>query len=544
MTDAGRPGPGGGGASGAGFLDFFILEASEYVEQLDGLLLSAGAAGPNAESMQRVARALRGTATMAKIPTFADLAAGVERVGRAMREGALHWDPALGGVLVAAIDDLRTLLRSARSWSPADDRRAQARSAELSRFAPARGTAPITAVPAPSSASAYLATEAANIAAGLELLTTHAADPETAANVLRRVRALRGVASVKEVTPLADALEAIEDAGRGLEVGDGALPSAAQRVLETAAAYLRTASSALRGGGDVNASTTARDAFEKAIEAWSATGGNRERVVPISELFYTDGGSGLIDASQHPPTTASERFRLEVVSLGEHLHQVIAAARSVPDAAAEPRVQRELRRAVQALESAAESFGEHDVAAFVRAHAPAPGRIDFLGLSALDDLAATLAAPGDQGQRLRARLRDLAGGREMASGIASGMRRTTPTGVPIAIEELAGGHGRAPGSSGRMTMPGAAESLDPAAAALIDSGIAALESFSAAPIAPGARIVEEDGPVVPIEALLYRGRAALDRAVEVRDSIRRNGPPTDPDALEELFDLLELARVE
>ena len=49
---------------------------------------------------------------------------------------------------------------------------------------------------------------------------------------------------------------------------------------------------------------------------------------------------------------------------------------------------------------------------------------------------------------------------------------------------------------------------------------------------------------MPIESLLYRGRAALDRAVEIRDAMRRAGPPTDPDALEELFDLLELARAE
>jgi hypothetical protein len=50
--------------------------------------------------------------------------------------------------------------------------------------------------------------------------------------------------------------------------------------------------------------------------------------------------------------------------------------------------------------------------------------------------------------------------------------------------------------------------------------------------------------VVPIQSLLYRGRAALDRAVEIRDEIRRGGPRVDPIALEELFDLLELAQAE
>jgi hypothetical protein len=47
-----------------------------------------------------------------------------------------------------------------------------------------------------------------------------------------------------------------------------------------------------------------------------------------------------------------------------------------------------------------------------------------------------------------------------------------------------------------------------------------------------------------MEALLYRGRAALDRAVEVRDAIRARGAPPVPEALEELFDLLDLARAD
>lgn len=197
-----------------GFLEFFILEASEYVEQLDGLLLGGGPSGPDGEAIQRVARALRGTSTMAKLPSFAELAAAVERVGRALHDGALRWDPSLGGALIAAIDELKSLLHAARAWSPAEDQRAAARTAELARFAPARTPAAGSAAAAPSSQSSYFATEAANIAAGLELLTTRAGDPDTAANVLRRVRALRGVAGVKEIAPLADALESTEDAAR------------------------------------------------------------------------------------------------------------------------------------------------------------------------------------------------------------------------------------------------------------------------------------------------------------------------------------------
>src|SRR6476660_6965742 len=126
----------------AGFLDFFVLEASEYIDQLDGLMLSAGGSGPELESLQRAARALRGSATMAKLPAFAEMASGIERVGRALRERALPWDAALRGVLVATVDDCKLLLRNVRSWGPSDDARSRARVDELVRFAPARAATP------------------------------------------------------------------------------------------------------------------------------------------------------------------------------------------------------------------------------------------------------------------------------------------------------------------------------------------------------------------------------------------------------------------
>ena len=54
-----------------GYLDFFMLEASDYIEQLDGVLLAGGAHAPDAGALQRIGRALRGSATMAKLNAFA-----------------------------------------------------------------------------------------------------------------------------------------------------------------------------------------------------------------------------------------------------------------------------------------------------------------------------------------------------------------------------------------------------------------------------------------------------------------------------------------
>jgi hypothetical protein len=586
------------GSPVGGFLEFFILEAGDYVEQLDAALLRSGTAGaPDADAMQRVARALRGTATMAKIPAFAELAGGVERLGRAMQDGVVRWEPAINGVLVAAVDDLKTLLRAARTWSPADEERAARRSAELARYAPARPTPTPASVPgtpgASSAAGAFFATEAANIAAGLELLAARAGDADTAGNVLRRVRALRGVAGVKEIGPLTDVLEATEDAARGLESGDVPMSAAARQLLESSAAYLRTLSNALRAGSGIDASSAARDAFTAAVELWSENASDRERVIPIADLFYADGAPGLVEASPNPPTSAVERFRLELVSLGEHLRQLVGAAREAHDPAAITRAQRDLRRGLHSLQSAALSFGEREVAEFIGTHGDATSHLDFLGLSSLEDLASVLADPGIASDRLHARLRDIASGRDLSNAIGAGfgseappaeptprpvpanrvssplivptpvmsaaVQATVPAPEPTPIPEPLPTPTPHPLPTPEpvpvpfptpnptpipppVQTPPPIQALDRTSADLIDASIAALDHLAVQPLVEPSPINDDD--IVPIESLLYRGRAALDRAVEIRDELRGGAASADQAALNELFDLLDLARAE
>jgi chemotaxis protein histidine kinase CheA len=502
----------------AGFLEFFILEASEYVEQLDGLLLGAGASGPDSAAFQRTARALRGTATMAKLGPFAEVAAALERVGRVLQDGALRWEPALRGALVAAVDDLKVLLHAVRSWSPAEDSRARARASELAKYLP--GAASSTPATPTATAAPFLAGEAANIAAGLELLTTRPGDIATAANVLKRVRALRGVAGVSSVGPLADALEATEDAARGLESGSGGMTPQARALLETAAAYLRTLSGAMRGGGDVNAPSPARNAFDSALDTWSASTSERERVVPIAELFY--GEEGVVEAASAPPTSASERFRLELVSQGEHLRQLVAAARQSKDSSGLARSQRDLRRALRALQAAAESFGEADVAALLGQRVESLNQLDGRTLDDLNSVAAVLTDATAPGTDLRTRLRQIA-------AKSASRAPTPPVSAPAAAPPV-----RAPLESPRGRTPSRV-------AALLDSAVVAIESLSGQPLAAAVEIPED--ALVPIGSLLYRGRAALDRAVEVRDELRQSGG-SDKAALDELFELLDLARSE
>jgi hypothetical protein len=84
-----------------------------------------------------------------------------------------------------------------------------------------------------------------------------------------------------------------------------------------------------------------------------------------------------------------------------------------------------------------------------------------------------------------------------------------------------------------------AASREPQLGSLLDAGIAKLGALRTAPLAAPAPLPEQ--PAVPIDVLLYRGRAAIERCIEIRDQVRSAGGPVDAETLGELFDLLELA---
>jgi hypothetical protein len=74
---------------------------------------------------------------------------------------------------------------------------------------------------------------------------------------------------------------------------------------------------------------------------------------------------------------------------------------------------------------------------------------------------------------------------------------------------------------------------------LLDAGIRNLGVLHTTPLSNPIPLEEQ--PAVPIDVLLYRGRAAIERARQIRDQVRRTPGPVDPETLGELFDLLDLA---
>jgi HPt (histidine-containing phosphotransfer) domain-containing protein len=117
-------------------IDFFAIEAAEYLDRIDDLLAGAPEQAPDAEALARTARALRGSASMARQTELADLAGAIEQTAVALRGGA-HWSARLADALTAAGDEFRALLRSARAWGAAESDRARRRTAELRALAPA-----------------------------------------------------------------------------------------------------------------------------------------------------------------------------------------------------------------------------------------------------------------------------------------------------------------------------------------------------------------------------------------------------------------------
>ena len=566
----------------SGILDFFVLEASEYIEQLDGLVSSGGSAGPNPESFQRAARALRGSATMARLAAFADLAAALERAARSLRDGSLRWTPALSGAIVGAVDDLKILVRAARAWGDGESRRASARAAEISGFLPAER--PATASPAISqSGPAFLAAETANIAAGLELLLTGPADAGAHMNVLQRLRALRGIAAIRDMPPLPDVLDAADEAVGPLETQQGELTAAHRELIVASTAMLRDAAQVLRGHASAGAplgplalSPEATQKFEVALSRFVDADAGRPLIVPVSDLFFNDAGPHVVSETPQPATTPADRFRLEMVGHGEHLRRLIGDARASSDPATLDRSRRALRRALAAVRNTAESFGENAVADTVTALAESLGSLDAPGLSVLAGLAEVMSSPGHDSQRLRIELPRLMAGRVERSRAdvadTSSVGGELPWIEPPAAEPPRTRAAPAeptrpaparprPAFTGqpafraqpppaqmqpRPTMPPAAPAMPatpPAPppvgaglASLLEMGIASVEELAERPLSAPVPLEET---LVPIESLVYRGESAWRRALELRDDLRKQAAPPR-EALEELYDLLDL----
>jgi hypothetical protein len=575
-------------ADSIGLTDFFAMEAADYLERLDGLISKATF---DVEEFLRVSRALRGSALMANQQIIAGAAAGFEQVAKAIREGRQQWDARTKQTVVRAVDDFKVLVRRLREWTSADDEKVRAIGASLEEAAgsPAPAAKPSPPQAADARARALIAQQGSTLAAALEAAAKSvSADPRATAGlkaVLQVTQPLRGIASLADYPPLPDILDALERT-----IGEAQRqprpPEQLAAALRAAAAAVSRAAREIAAGGQ-----TDPEAPELAhlVSQLGAVLGIDRSVLPIEALFYDDQGPHTVEPGI-APMTPTPPGGLQLVPHGEYLLQAadgIERSRSVAErelraqgllgtfrtlaaggdgplaeaAAALGRAGRDavayglageqtaefvahLRRAGNALAQAGR-FADPGVAAELNAVtaalrqavsralsvAPAPAAIPIEQLApsvepAGAEVGAAAATDGEPP--------DLAGSYRRYERLVAAFGLDNPS-----VDTLLAGSPVLPTAAPQPPMPASR----PAAAEARRPPAPPPAGVHLAPTAPAA-----PGPEVPIETLLYDGPAALERALALRNEVRRALEGTTPDTeairalLEEVFDLVQLGQ--
>ena len=572
-----------------GMTDFFVLEAGEYLERLDALAQAPAGALDASEEFVRIARAFRGSALMASQQSMARAAQGLESVGRAVRDGRLAWDENVRGAVIRAVDDCRVLLRKVRTPTDEDAAKAEALGAELERLA---------GRPAPSGraagegldagARAFVAREAAAIASAMDraahALAAHPGARDALASVTQAMSALRGVAVLGDLPPLADVLTGVEGAVREVYATSGEVRDDVPAAFDAGAKALARAAREVVDLGRPAADSAEAAAFAQQLLDAFASSGN---ILPIETLFYDDAGPHVVKEGV-PPAGLS---RVEAVSQGEFLAGAANGLQRAPSA-----VLRDLRLfGMAAILRPLAGAGGSPLAS-------ALGRLADAGRDAIERGAAAANLPMFVALIAQAAetLRRAAAGDEAGLGVdldktsaeltaldatpaaapeaaAAPEPAAAPVDLPFlvtpaeaagpepAAEETVAGTPLAAAYTtlARLTSEhaapagdlddlfGAAEEADAGAIEMLapadeEADVVPIEMLApAAPAAAAARPAEESA-VVPIESLLYGGAAALERALALRPEIEAllaapNGGARKVAALlDEVFDLVRL----
>jgi len=583
--------------------EFFVLEAGEYLERLATLVAKTD--GPKPDELVRYARALRGSALMASQPDFAGAAGGLEAVARAYRDGTLSWSADVRESGAQAVEQLKSLLRHAPQWSSGDTAEAERIARNLGRLAgqpapPPHRRAGETGQDLNTGVRAFVAREGALIASALEraarALRHDRANMDPVHNVVRRMQSLRGLAELAELSPLPDVLDALELAAGDLTRSHSAPPGVSDVFARGAAAMTRLSRDVADRGvptpdseeavyftdGIIETFALETDVVE--VESLAPRGeapivsrGETFRLpeADVASVEMVSHGEHLAELSHglQRAGSASER-RLRLYSLMEALRamgQRLGPALAAPVASILAEAKRLLTdgidedktgRFATILQQAGTIFGQGPSAGDVASTAARLGAVtEGLAEPAAPSSTPTAPAPPPAAvaEPLGAFVKDEV--MELEDDLAEGIipiadLAPTPTPEPTppssANEEPADPFPPSPaedvpfgvGLAGGLRSYARLRRESPPAPPSIE----ALVGSAAAPPPPheGAVSVADTG-IVPIEALLYRGEAAWDRAIEVRSILsgKLTGEADLADVrplLEELIDLLPLAR--
>lgn len=549
--------------------EFFALEAGEYLERL--ALLVGGAEPPGADELVRHARALRGAALMAGPPGFSTAAGAIESTSKALRDQALTWTPDLAARLAHAIEDCKSLLRRVREWTDTDTQHCERIAEQLETGPGSRdrrrsgygnaGSSGLTA-----GVRTYVAREAAAVAGSLDQVADSIeGEPgrESAEPLLQRLQPLRGLGALPGLAPLPELLETLDLAIATTGKSGAWSPLAGKALRAVGGALARMARDIAELGIPQHDSTEVVQAVELMRDAFLS----EDDVVGIASLFDPrDSAPVVVRGSPPVPRVAAGDAAIELVSLADRLRQaaeqtrghlprsartlqlqsLILALRGIPLTPAVQQGTGELFRRLDREAMSGRALKAPDTfAALLREAADLlAGAADAGGTAALPDILAPLV------ERL-----------DRMGGIAD-----TDDVEIMPIEALAPAPDDAVSLPHGFPVPHVLPDVVPIESLLYSPVPAAAPGFlpfeqtfstyfrlmreetdaAAGPIVPIESLAPAEEELVPIQALLYRGRRALERADLVRrelDHARRT--QADLSGVEtliaELLDLVPLA---
>ena len=546
--------------------DFFAMEASEYLERLDGLV--SPAEPPEAEELHRLARALRGSALMAGQQQVARVAGGLEAMARGVKAATIGWDEAIRQLAIRAVDDLKVLVRAVNNWGTSEDARAHGIATELERIA---GSTPVAGPQEPPQLDpgtrAFIAREGAAVGSALDLaakaLARNPGAVETLESVMRALQPLRGIASLSDLPPLPDLLDGIERAVLELTGRSEPHPNPGE-VFDAAAKAVSRASREITATGQADPDSHDASEFARQLGLLLDMGPD---IVPVESLYHSDAGPHIV--TQGTPAGSEAATQLEIVSLAERLNQ---AADDLGSAQSD--TQRQLR--AHSLAPMLRALTTAGPQATQMANAVRDAISRGVAMSDINGLAQQLRSAGSilsswgQGQGETA-AQDLAAVAANLGALGTAAAPAAPTLAPApkpAAQPV-------PPAEPTPAAPAPTAAAAPAAAGAEQTGLAAsmdtyhrlraaagsaqapLEEFLAGPPAPSATTApvatasEQLAPITdycytgseqlaPITDYCYTGEAALKRALELRNQLPSGVNGSGNDLVEEILDLVEL----
>ena len=561
-----------------GLTEFFAMEAGEYLERLDTLVSPHDS--PSAGEIVRIARALRGSALMAKQQAIAGTTAALENLARSVDEGRRPWDAQVRQLMVRTVDDLKIFVRGIGTWSDADEEKANALAEELDALAGRSSAAHRKPVDHQLDAGtrAFIGREGAAVASALDQAAKSLQQNPLAHDPLQRaltlMQPLRGLASLKELPPLPDILDGVEQAVGELSRRQDPHPEAALLFHAAAKALSRAAQEAATVG---EPDPDAPEANDFASRLGHVSGLDVD-VVSIESLFYDDNGPHVVKEGTKPIRPA-ELGRLEMVSHGEHLQEAAADLERAGSAALRSLRAQALAGTFRGLSSAGGGEFHEATARFAYAASDALGRGAANAqteafVEGLRSASTTLiaSAGGDEAKltddmvRLVTVFQSMRGtsgeieapetthapyARPVAESVAAPQARTAPAAAPADAGEDPPETNDLSGSWVRYQRYVDELGLGEPSLDELVSGPPAVPGTVTA-LTPAPHVTPETASTVTdravdVAGLEYGGESAVARAHKIRDKIRAqlSGQP-NTDALnalvEELTDLVALVR--